>query len=232
MICCEILLFIFACLKQEDEELKESAFKLNAIIQNEMTQFIIGASSQQRDSLEQSLSLDIAQSQNANELKSQNFEVLFEEINNIIQQSQDQRCVIEAIKWIERLLDHFPEQLLRLSSQIVKNLNHKEEAIVEISVKLIAKYICKQDRGELVGDILKFLESRIGGQSDQSKTLTILRILFLYIEGEKALNFFTETLSRSHNLAFKKIIVRSLDTVLNIEQSLQTVRVKLRINKE
>jgi len=62
------------------------------------------------------------------------------------------------MKWIERLLDYFPEQLLRLSSQIVKNLNHKEESIVEISVKLIAKYVCKQDRSELITDILKFLE--------------------------------------------------------------------------
>lgn len=165
-------------------------------------------------------------------VKSGNFDALFDEINNMIQDNTDQRCIIEAMKWIERLLDFFPDQLLKLSNQIVKNLNHKEEAIVEISVKLIAKYVCKQEKSELITEILRFLEQRLGGQSDQSKVLTILRILFLYIEGEKALNFFTESLSRSHNLSFKKTIVRSLDTVLNIEQSLQTIRVKLRINKE
>ena len=42
IICCDILLFIFECLKQEDEELKESAFRLNSILQNEITQFIVG----------------------------------------------------------------------------------------------------------------------------------------------------------------------------------------------
>ena len=67
------------------------------------------------------------------------------------------------MKWIERLLDYFPEQLLRLSSLIVKNLNHREEAIVEISVKLIAKYVCKQERSDLITEILKFLEQRLGG---------------------------------------------------------------------
>lgn len=83
-ICCDILLFIFACLKQEDEELKESAFRLNTILQNEITQFIVGPSGLHNDEI-----TEHTLTKNSTITTSDNFEALFEEISSMIQDNTD-----------------------------------------------------------------------------------------------------------------------------------------------
>lgn len=107
------------------------------------------------------------------------------------------------MKWIESLLDHFPEELLALRTEIISNLQHKELEIVEISVTLIAKYLNKIDDYSMLGEILEFMEKSVNSSLDQAKIMSVLKILFIYIDGEKILEYFCSKLEENSNKKFK-----------------------------
>lgn len=56
----------------------------------------------------------------------------------------------------------------------------------------------------MIQQILDFIENSLHNSQDQSKILSILKILFVYIEGEKIILYFAEALHKSHNKEFKQ----------------------------
>lgn len=80
-----------------------------------------------------------------------------------------EETIIHALRWIEKLLDHFPAELASLTPHILENLQHSNIKIVQQSVVLIAKCVNHQDSYNMVEEILKFLESSLTEKYDQFK---------------------------------------------------------------
>ena len=83
----------------------------------------------------------------------------------------------------------------------------------------------------MIGEILDFMERSVNTTLDQPKIISILKILFIYIESEKIIRFFTEKLKSNKNRAFKMQIVQGLDMVINIEDDLKGLRKMFRDKK-
>ena len=222
-ICSEILLFILICLKEEDEEIKESALKINNLLQQEMVLIFTKQDTDSQNNV-------IANFENPLEgyKGSDSYPQIFEFLKNMISNNSNSKIVFYAMKWIDHLLDYFPKELVQLNSQIIQNLHHKDIQIVEISVIFIAKCVNKQNNYEMIQQISEFIENHLNSSNDQSKILSILKILFVHIEGEKIILYFVQALLKNHNNEFKSSMVQNLDMVINIQPNLKDLRVKLR----
>lgn len=152
----DILLLILGCLKDEDEEIKKAALKINDLLQENIMSIISYKTTDE--------------SEDMMEVKEENsFPQIFDFLKNMISNNSNFQTVYYAMKWIEHLLDHFPKQLMLLSHQIIQNLQHKNIQIVEISVILIAKCVNKQENYNMISQILSFIESSLQSSDNQSK---------------------------------------------------------------
>ena len=240
----EILLFILGCLKEEDEEVKDAALKINYLLQQKIMDVIKyqrsiqGESTNKENKLTKDNDLEVEEMEGARRKNtasfsgSNSFPQIFKYLKTMISNNSNFKTVLYAMKWIEHLLDYFPSELMQLSTSIIENIQHKNIQIVEISVVLIAKCVNKQQNYSMISQILQFIEQSLDSVEDQSKILSILKILFAYIEGEKIMKYFAESLCTSKNKKFKIQMVQCLDMIVNIESDLEDLRVKLRSQGE
>lgn len=151
----DILLLILGCLKEEDEEIKNAALKINSLLQQNIMSIISYKSEENQE-------MQSTEEENS-------FPQIFEFLKSMISNNSNFQTVYYAMKWIEHLLDHFPKQLMLLSHQIIENLQHKNIQIVEISVILIAKCVNKQENYNMIAQILSFIENSLQSSDNQSK---------------------------------------------------------------
>jgi len=147
----EILLFILSCLKEEDEDIKTEALKVNALLQTRIIDIL------KRDNKEESTDKDSF------------FPQIFTYLKQMISRNSNTKTIYHALKWIENLVDYFPQELNQLKAEIIDNLEHPDIEIVETSVILIAKYLNKIEDYSLLGEILTFMENASISTLDQSK---------------------------------------------------------------
>ena len=143
----DILLFTLQCLSSEDEQIKNSALKVNNLLQSKI--------------------LDVVKIEKSKE-NSITFVKIFDTLQKMIS-TENYTTVFYAMKWIEHLIDNFPAELTKLSEKIIRNLSNDDLQIVEISVILIAKIVNKLDSCEMVADILTYLEKTSGKDYNQNK---------------------------------------------------------------
>lgn len=96
------------------------------------------------------------------------FPKIFTCLQRMISTEKDQ-TVIYAMKWIQHLIDNFPTELLKLTDDIIKNLQSNDLQIVEISVVLIAKIVNKQDSYEMLDEVMSYLEETMKKGYNQTK---------------------------------------------------------------
>lgn len=200
----DILLFTLQCLSKEDDQIKHSALKVNTLLQNRI--------------------LDVVKIEK-NKENSSTFLKIFETLQKMIS-GENNTTIYYSMKWIEHLIDNFPSELTRLSEKIIKNLNNEDLKIVEISVVLLSKIVNKLDSYDLIAGILNYLEGMTAQrkESNQTRSLLILKSLFKDINGEKLLNYFAKYLKSNLKKDFKNLMVQNLDMVINIEESLHGLR--------
>ncbi len=201
-----ILLFTLQCLNSEDDRVQAEAQKVNELLQTRI--------------------LDVVKIEKSRE-NTQTFTKILDTLQNMIT-TENNASVKHAMGWIKHLIDNFPTELTQLSEKIIKNLNNEDLQIVEISVKLIAKIVNKQDSCELISDILTYLEENMRKETNQTRSLSILKTLFSHIEGEKLLTYFAKSLRGHTNKEFKINMVQNLDLVINIEEELYSLRSQLK----
>ena len=200
----DILLFTLQCLSKEDDQIKHAALKVNTLLQNRI--------------------LDVVKIEKSKE-NSSTFLKIFETLQKMIS-GENNTTIYYSMKWIEHLIDNFPSELTRLSEKIIKNLNNEDLKIVEISVVLLSKIVNKIDSYDLIAGILNYLEGMTAQrkESNQTRSLLILKSLFKDINGEKLLNYFAKYLKSNLKKDFKNLMVQNLDMVINIEESLHGLR--------
>jgi hypothetical protein len=161
----EILLFILGCLKEDDDEIKEAALRINDLLQEKIMKIITYKDGLNKEEMtENTLNKD-----DDEKFMNTSFPQIFEYLKTMISNNSNYKTVLYAMKWIEHLLDYFPNELMQLSHQIIENLQHKNIQIVEISVILIAKCVNKQENYSMVSQILTFIENSLQSSEDQSK---------------------------------------------------------------
>lgn len=206
----DILLFTLQCLSKEDDHIKNSALRVNTLLQHRI--------------------LDVVKIEK-NKENSSTFLKIFETLQKMIS-AENNTTIYYSMKWIEHLIDNFPSELVRLSEKIIKNLNNEDLKIVEISVVLLAKIVNKLDSYDLIASILKYLEGVMSNkkESNQTRSLLILKTLFKDIQGEKLLNYLAKYLKVTTHKEFKNHMIQNLDLVINIEESLFSLRHLLKDN--
>ena len=190
-------------LSGEDSHNKAIALKINALIQEKILQVV---------------NLGQAKETSAR---------IFDTLQNMITEDKNLMKVYYAMKWIEHLIDNVPTELTNLSSKIILNLKKGNNQLVESSVILIAKIVNKLDNCELVTSVLTFLEETMHKDSDQSKSLSIFKTLFTHINPEKLMRFLATEIRTSTNQDFRVKLIRNLDLILNMEESLHPLRVQI-----
>ena len=216
-ITANILLFILGCLSENDNTIKTHALRINKILQDRIID-IINADDDPR----------ISPMKEGYKQEDGSFKKIFICLKSMISSNQSEQTTIQALKWIEKLLDYFPEELPNLSPHILENLQHQNMKIVNQSVTLIAECVNKQDSYNMVNEILKFLENFVLQKYEQTKVLSILNTLFNHVKGETIINYFAKNLANSEKIEFKKKMVQNLDLMINIEEKLENLRNSLR----
>lgn len=195
-------------LSGEDSHNKAIALKINSLIQDKILQVV---------------NLGQAKETSAR---------IFETLQNMITEDKNLMKVYYAMKWIEHLIDNVPTELTNLSSKIILNLKKGNSQLVQSSVILIAKIVNKFDDCQLVSSVLKYLEETINKDLDQSKSLSILKTLFTHINPEKLMLYLAGAIRESTNQEFRVTLIRNLDLILNMEESLHNLRVQLQDPKQ
>jgi hypothetical protein len=200
----DILLFTLQCLSKEDDQIKNAALKVNTLLQNRI--------------------LDVVKFEKSKE-NITTFLKIFDTLQKMIS-GENNTTIYYSMKWIEHLIDNFPNELTKLSEKIIKNLNNEDLKIVEISVVLLSKIVNKLDSYDLIAGILNYLEGMTTQrkESNQTRSLLILKSLFKDINGEKLLNYFAKYLKSNLKKDFKNLMVQNLDMVINIEENLYGLR--------
>lgn len=202
----DILLFTLQCLSNEDEQIRTSALKVNTLLQERI--------------------LDVVKIEKKAE-NSATFSKIFETLQRMIS-VENYTTVYYAMRWIEHLIDNFPTELTELSEKIIRNLESDNLKIVETSVVLIAKIVNKLDKCDMISNIVRYLESMMKQDYDQSKSLSILKTLFCHVDGNKLLSYFSKSLKITQDRDFKINMVQNLDLVLNIEEKVVGLRANLK----
>jgi hypothetical protein len=157
------------------------------------------------------------------------------------------KTMISTLKWVDSLLDYFPEEIKNFSADVIKNLKSSDQKIVETSVDLIAMCVVKRNELYLLDDVISCIEKIAIDDSYNSRIFVIIRSLCKEINGEKLItymaeiilkktsdglsNFFSNTSKDTDTkdwIPIYQIVIRNLDLALNIEESMSAVRLKLK----
>lgn len=155
--------------------------------------------------------------------------------------------MISTLKWVDSLLDHFPEEIKNFSADVIKNLKSSDQKIVETSVDLIAKCVVKRNELYLLDDVISCIEKIPIDDNYNSRIFVIIRSLCKEINGEKLITYLAETILKKASdglsnffsntskdtdtkdwIPIYQIVIRNLDLALNIEESMSAVRLKLK----
>lgn len=202
----DILLFTLQCLSSEDEQIKNSALKVNSLLQGKI--------------------LDVVKIEKSRE-NSTTFAKIFDTLQKMIS-TENYTTVFYAMKWIEHLIDNFPAELNTLSEKIIKNLENEDLQIVEISVTLISKIVNKIDSYEMIGEILDYLQRMSIKDYNQTRALSIIKTLFGNIQGDKLLSTCAKYLTENPSKEFRILMIQNLDLVINVEETLFKLRQSLK----
>jgi Vacuolar protein 14 C-terminal Fig4p binding len=154
---------------------------------------------------------------------------IFEGLQSLIV-SQQSGVMSYVYRWVEYLLDNFPDEVTSQSDALVKNLSDPKIDRITMSVVLIAKIAKKQGSTRLLESIMDHLQSaetQIRSAFYQEKCLSIFRTLFSNFQPEdhdKLLKFLTGYLVKSTKDNFKKVVVKDLSLIINLEENLFQVR--------
>ena len=196
------------CQSSEDRELSKLAGELNKLIKERIIDIIKWEKDRGTNKL---------------------FFRIFEGLQSLIA-SQQSKVVGFAYEWVENLLENFPGEVTSQSDAMVKNLSDPKIGLVTTSVVLIAKIAKKQESTRLLESIMDYLQTAIrdGEQTfDQEKGFAILRTLFFHFQSsdhDKLLSFLTEYLAKSPESVFHTTVVRNLNLIITLEESLFEVR--------
>lgn len=100
--------------------------------------------------------------------------------------------MITTLKWVDSLLDHFPEEIKYFSADVIKNLKSSDQKIVETSVDLIAKCVVKRNELYLLDDVICCIEKIPIDDNYNSRIFVIIRSLCKEINGEKLITYLAE----------------------------------------
>jgi hypothetical protein len=121
----------------KDDEIRNLASKINSLLHSR----ILGA-------LEKSPEINTADKQM--------FAKIFGGLKHLItkpaKMEHPHKCMISTLKWVDSLLEYFPEHLPGLSDNVIGNLKSADQKIVETSVILIAKCVEKRDQVGLLDE--------------------------------------------------------------------------------
>lgn len=110
-ICSQIILFILNCLREDDEEIKEAALKINNVLQEEISSIISKKGSDKKINHENTLNKDITGFSGQDQSKN-SFPEIFQFLKTMISDNLHSKSIYHAMKWIENLLDHYPKELM------------------------------------------------------------------------------------------------------------------------
>ena len=127
----------------KDDEIRNLASKINSLLHSR----ILGA-------LEKSPEINTADKQMFKKI----FDGLKDLITEPAKMEHPHKCMISTLKWVDSLLEYFPEQLSSLSDHVIGNLRSPDQKIVETSVILIAKCVEKRNQVSLLDLLISSIE--------------------------------------------------------------------------
>lgn len=147
-----ILLNVLECIREDEEDIKIVALRLNSLLQAKIDKIL----------LHEEVKVMVLDQDNF-------YFKIFNYLKLMMAQDSNSKTIYYAMKWIDSLLIYFPNELMSLKGEIVENLHHPDIEILETSVILISKYLNTTDDYSMIEELLRFIEETPSTSTDLAK---------------------------------------------------------------